>query len=187
MKIKIREGVFETNSSSQHAICLTNNTEEYTPQEMKSGMWIDINGILRFYGDDLYFGREPFGILATFYDKLRYVMAALVGNYSYTDHDDKALAYLNVLRIICEKNIPDFVDFEFQPKEYSRGKQLDYGYAQDYGGLEKFLKARNISIEDFLKKKRYIVIIDGDEYNAWDKLKDSGIVDKSAIKEEVVM
>lgn len=187
MKLKIREGVFETNSSSQHTLCLTNNTEEFTPQEMKSGMWLNVDGILRFYGDELYFGREPFCILASFYDKLRYTIAALVGNYSYSDQDDKALNYLNVLRTICEENVPRFTDFEFSPKAYSRGKQLDYGYAQDYGGLENFLKKRNISIEDFLVKKRYIVIVDGDEYNAWDKLKDSGIVDKSVIEEEVVM
>lgn len=187
MKLKIRNGVFETNSSSQHTLCLTSNTEEYTPQEIKSGMWIGGDNMLHLYAEDLHFGRYPFCILSTFYDKLRYAIAALVGNNSYTEQDGKALNYLNALRTVCQENIDRFTDFEFQPLEYSRGKKLDYGYAQDYGGLETFLDKNNVSIEDFLVKKRYIVIVDGDEYNAWDKLKSSGIVNTSIIEKEVVM
>ena len=133
------------------------------------------------------FGRYPFCILSTFRDKLRYAMAALVGNNVYSDQLAKGIANLKELKRICKENIPSFEDFDFDTLEYSRGEKLDYGYAQDYGGLEVFLEKNNVSIEDFLVKKRYIVIVDGDEYNAWDKLKSSGIVNTSVIEKEVVM
>lgn len=187
MKLKIRNSVFETNSSSQHTLCLTSNTEEYTPQEIKSGMWISGDGALHLDADELHFGRYPFCILSTFHDKLRYVMAALVGNNVYSDQLTKGMANLKELKRICKENIFRFEDFDFDTLEYSRGEKLDYGYAQDYGGLEAFLEKNNVSIEEFLIKKRYIVIVDGDEYNAWDKLKSSGIVNTSIIEKEVVM
>lgn len=110
-------------------------------------------------------------------------------DYSLMDSDQlaKGLANLKELKRICKENIFRFEDFDFDTLEYSRGEKLDYGYAQDYGGLETFLDKNNVSIEDFLMKKRYIVIVDGDEYNAWDKLKSSGIVNTSIIEKEVVM
>ena len=62
----------------------------------------------------------------------------------------------------------------------------DYGYVdhQSSGLLEGFLKKNNISVEDFLTCKKYYVIIDGDEYCEWDKLKLSGLLNKSRIIKE---
>ena len=62
----------------------------------------------------------------------------------------------------------------------------DYGYIdhQSSGLFEGFLKKNNISVEDFLTCKKYYVIIDGDEYCEWDKLKLSGLLNKSRIVKE---
>ena len=54
----------------------------------------------------------------------------------------------------------------------------EYGYI-DHGSaglLQGFLKKNNISIEDFLTHKKYYVIVDGDEYCEWAKLKMSGLL-----------
>ena len=52
-----------------------------------------------------------------------------------------------------------------------------YGYVdhQSIGTLQNFLKKHNLSLEQFLKDPRYVVIIDGDEYCAWQKMFESGI------------
>lgn len=55
---------------------------------------------------------------------------------------------------------------------------------QSSGLLKSFLEKHNISIKDFLLNKKYIVVIDGDEYNAWSEFKRSGLVDLNNIVEE---
>lgn len=53
MKISIRQGVFETNSSSMHSLCILNhsdkNIDTYTNKIDKNGIWkIDILSYLLF-------------------------------------------------------------------------------------------------------------------------------------------
>lgn len=62
----------------------------------------------------------------------------------------------------------------------------EYGYIdhQSSGLLQGFLRKNDISIEDFLTCKKYYVIIDGDEYCEWDKLKLSGLLNKERIVKE---
>lgn len=62
----------------------------------------------------------------------------------------------------------------------------EYGYI-DHGSsglLQSFLDKNNISIRDFLVQKKYIVIIDGDEYYEWAKLKRSGLFNVNKIVKE---
>ena len=62
----------------------------------------------------------------------------------------------------------------------------DYGCVdhQSNGVLSGFLKEHNISLKEFLTNKRYIVVIDGDEYCVWDSVKGTGLVDMSKIEYE---
>ena len=46
------------------------------------------------------------------------------------------------------------------------------------------MKFNNIDLKDFLLNTRYVVIIDGDEYDTWGKLKVSGIIDTDNIQIE---
>lgn len=50
--------------------------------------------------------------------------------------------------------------------------------------LSGFLEKENISIEEFLLNKRYVVIQDGDEYCYWDNMKKSGLVNMNIIDYE---
>ena len=38
--------------------------------------------------------------------------------------------------------------------------------------LERFLKKENISLEEFLTNRKYIIVIDGDEYCVFETLKE---------------
>lgn len=61
-----------------------------------------------------------------------------------------------------------------------------YGYVdhQSSGLLEEFLKSENITLVDFLGNRKYVVVIDGDEYCDWDNLKYSGLINISNIEKE---
>ena len=50
--------------------------------------------------------------------------------------------------------------------------------------LGRFLEKENITIEEFLINKRYVVIQDGDEYCYWQDIKDTGLINMDMIDHE---
>ena len=56
--------------------------------------------------------------------------------------------------------------------------QIDH---QSAGMLKNFLKDRGISLKEFLTNKKYVIIVDGDEYCALDKLVHSGLFNRSEV------
>lgn len=50
--------------------------------------------------------------------------------------------------------------------------------------LTGFLREENITIEEFLKNKRYIVIVDGDEYCIYKDMKEHGLINTNNIVRE---
>lgn len=175
---QIRRNVFETNSSSSHSLVITTDNEHYTREEINKNFYM-IDGIVRLWESSLEFYRSPFDMLVTFKDKLRYAIASSNGNL------------VDECREICKKYVGGFVDFEFNTKDYVWDSEVnDYVDADElipnYGGtddyqIEGWLKHYNVSLEEFLTNKRYIVVVDGDEYNCWLHIKDSGLVDTSKI------
>ena len=55
---------------------------------------------------------------------------------------------------------------------------------QSMGLLKNFLKDKNITLKEFLTNKKYIIVIDGDEYDYWIRYKKSGIINTAFIVEE---
>lgn len=55
---------------------------------------------------------------------------------------------------------------------------------QSSGLLQRFLLREGITIKEFLENKKYVVIIDGDEYCDWDSFKYSGLIDIKNIEKE---
>ena len=174
---QIRRNVFETNSSSSHSLVITTDNEHYTREEINKNFYM-IDGIVRLWESSLEFYRSPFDMLVTFKDKLRYAIASSNGNL------------VDECREICKKYVDGFTDFEFDTKDYVWDSEVkDYVETDDpipnYGGtddyqIEGWLKHYNISLEEFLTNKRYIVVVDGDEYCVW-SIKNSGLVDVKKI------
>lgn len=175
---QIRRNVFETNSSSSHSLVITTDNEHYTREEINKNFYM-IDGIVRLWESSLEFYRSPFDMLVTFKDKLRYAIASSNGNL------------VDECREICKKYVDGFIDFEFDTKDYvwdsnvkdyveAKNPVPNYGGTDDYQ-IEGWLKKYNVSLEEFLTNKRYIVVVDGDEYNCWLHIKDSGLVDTSKI------
>ena len=176
---QIRQNVFETNSSSSHSLVITTNNEYYTREEINEDFYVTKEGIVRLWESSLEFYRSPFDMLVTFMDKLRYAIASSGGNL------------VDECRELCRKYVDGFVDFKFDTKDYIWDSTVkDYVEAENplpnYGGtddyqIEGWLKHYNISLEEFLTNKRYIVIVDGDEYCVWDNIKNSGLVEVTKI------
>ena len=176
---QIRRNVFETNSSSSHSLVITTDNEHYTREEINKNFYVTKKGIVRLWESSLEFYRSPFDMLVTFKDKLRYAIASSNGNL------------VDECREICKKYIDGFIDFEFDTKDYVWDSEVkdyvetnepipNYGGTDDYQ-IDGWLKKYNVSLEEFLTNKRYIVVVDGDEYNCWLHIKDSGLVDTSKI------
>lgn len=157
MKISIRQGTFETNSSSMHSLCILNhsdkNIDTYTNK-------IDENGIWKFEEGELDFYRYPFRFLHTFEGKVKYAIA----NYES----------IMLIGGVVKKYNPNFVRFEFA-KSHGR---IDTGGTDDYA-LNSWLENNNITLEEFLINSRYAVICDGDEYCTFNKLIDLGLINES--------
>lgn len=176
---QIRRNVFETNSSSSHSLVITTDNEHYTREEINKNFYVTKKGIVRLWESSLEFYRSPFDMLVTFKDKLRYAIASSNGNL------------VDECREICKKYVDGFIDFEFDTKDYVWDSEVkdyvetnelipNYGGTDDYQ-IEGWLKYYNISLEEFLTNKRYIVVVDGDEYQIFDHIKKSGLFDTSKI------
>ena len=157
MKIQIRQGVFETNSSSMHSLCILNHSDKNIDTHTNK---IDKNGIWKFDKGELDFYRYPFRFLHTFEDKVKYAIA---------NHESIMLIVDAV-----KKYNPNFVQFEFAESD----GEIDTGGTDDYA-LNSWLENNNITLEEFLINPRYAVICDGDEYCTFDKLIDLGLINKS--------
>ena len=177
--IQIRDNTFETNSSSSHSLIITDFDGKYTLEEMMKGIYLWKDKGTRMYESHLEFYRSPFSLLATFESKSRYAIASSQGHLA--DEVEK----------IWHKYIPNFNGFKFDMKteeyDYDKKEWVDleepkpiYGGTDDYQ-IEGWLKSYNVSLEDFLTMRRYMVVCDGDETREWYHILDSGLVDKSHI------
>lgn len=161
---QIRRGVFETNSSSCHSLVIRSNElmedlEEsvyFTHDEMLDSLGQIKDGKYQSRDEDWYFGRSPFRALDTFELRFQYAYA----NYYYDD--DK----LNGLVELLKELVPEVKSI----------KKPEYA-GVDERRLDKWLAQNNISLQEFLTNKKYVVIQDGDEYCIWYDLVQSGLID----------
>ena len=140
MKRQIRRGCFETNSSSQHSLCIMKKDEHYTPEEILYDIWLgkdretgEENCVWRIWDHDMDFGRSPFRALGSFHDKWLYACASLVHEYNddtYKELVELALKYVPGLKKIEIPMISDSI----ADKNHESNK--DSEYAQEYGKTE---------------------------------------------------
>ncbi len=178
---QVRLNTFETNSSSSHSFVITDFEGRYSQEEIMEHVCLWKDGKAIMWSSGLEFGRSPFDFLNTFESKTRYAIAASNGRL------------IPQIVEVWKKYVPGFSYFEFDEKYrvWDEEKQdyvdtdednpvYEYGYTDDYM-IEGWLKQYNVSVEDFLTMRRYIIVVDGDETCVWDKVRDSGLMEKSHI------
>lgn len=182
--IQIRRNVFETNSSSSHSISIMKKSHYVTHDELLEEFKWDIrDGVCKFYRDELTFGRSPFEVLTTFKEKLRFAFAS----YNLKDYDRDIEMREEIISLVYEL-LPELKEitfeqdrsYDFEKGCYRNGVEYFYGDIdhQSVGLLENFLVRNNISIREFLTNSKYIVFIDGDEYQIKEKLFETGLFHK---------
>lgn len=178
---QVRLNTFETNSSSSHSFVITDFEGRYSQEEIMNHVCLWKDGKAIMWSSGLEFGRSPFDFLNNFESKTRYAIASSNGRL------------VPQIVEVWKKYVPGFAHFEFDEKYrvWDEEKQeyvdtdddnpvYEYGYTDDYM-IEGWLKKYNVSVEDFLTMRRYVIVVDGDEYQIKDKLFNSGLVDTSHI------
>lgn len=178
---QVRLNTFETNSSSSHSFVITDFEGRYSQEELMNHVYLGNDGKVIMWESRLEFGRSPFDFLNTFESKTRYAIASSNGRL------------VPQIIEVWKKYVPGFSHFEFDEKcrVWDEEKQeyvepdddnpvYEYGYTDD-SMIEGWLKKYNVSVEDFLTMKRYIIVVDGDEYLIKDKIFNSGLMDTSHI------
>ena len=176
----VRNGVFETNSSSCHSLVIKKTNVYYTEEELHDEFrWRMKDGVWKIWDDDdLVFGRYPFQCLATFESKVRYAIAALC---CWKEQKDKFEEIENIVNEV----LSECVRIEL-PKtiHWYNDEEVDFYGSVEEDILTPFLKHYNISLKEFLTNRKYVVICDGDEYCIWDNVKRAGLVNMNEIDEE---
>lgn len=174
---QIRRSVFETNSSSMHSLVIISEDtadevfEDVTILVSKEDILDEIEDLIsgktlaaRKY-ENWYFGRAPFKILSSFYEKFKYAYSNLIPYSNNAAFWEKQL--LNVFKML-DININKIK----APEEVG----------VDEARLESWLNKYNITIADFLLNRRYVVVCDGDEYCVFHDMIESGIINIGCIE-----
>ena len=171
--IQIRNGVFETNSSSSHSLVVKTEGRMVTPEEVAESMYISRNGAARIYENS--FGRSPFRILAEPLDKLSYVLAEYSGTDQFQSILDRFVDYVPGLKKI---EFPSEINWRTEKYEAYYG-DIDH---QSAGMLKRAIFEEQRDPLDIVFDSRYVIIVDGDEYCVFGDMLKSGLIDKSKIK-----
>lgn len=159
---QIREGIFETNSSSTHSMVIRKGTGTYyTHEEMLYEMYDIHDGVYQPWSS-LYFGRAPFRVLTTFEDKVRYAYANLAQE---------------MVDEVIRELLPEFTRSDFKCHNCDIGT--------DDRMLESWLKEAGITLKEFLTNRKYIIICDGDEYGYWEALITAKLINTDVIEREL--
>lgn len=180
--IKIRNSVFETNSSSMHSLVIKKNGSKQDIKDILDTIYVRKDGSYHIYDEEISFDRYPFRILFTAVQKFLYIYAE-----SSSDKRKELLEFM-------KKTYPEIKEYEF-PKKYwideededNNEDKYYYGQVdhQSMGFVTNYLKNNNISYEDFITNTKYTVIIDGDEYGEWEKFKKSGLINLDEIETDI--
>lgn len=246
MKMQIRTGMFETNSSSAHSLLIMKKRQTMTQQEIRDEYYLDEDwrkergNTLRLNWINEEFGRD-FDVLTSFRDKLSYALASVCGScYSLESYVRGGDTFYEVFEPLLKRLIgvdevepymesrnfhvysdsvtddleQDYTTYEGVPyddlirnENWNKEGHEDEGYYkeicksgrkqeeiwlevpefgsvdhQSAGLLQKFLDKYDITLEDYLIRKDIVVIVDGDEYDIFGTMLETGIVDKNAIQ-----
>lgn len=184
MKIQVRGGVFETNSSSQHSLVILNDLYSNRYGNFKEDMYIPEDRWVILSGYMLEFGRTPFKCLCTFESKCRFAIACLAGTQ---DSVEEQVNKFHEIQDIVKKYVPEIESIELPLQYFYLGnteESVNYG-SVEYDFLTPVLAEKQLTLEEFLINPNYVIICDGDEYCVYEQLENSGIIDVDNIKEKI--
>lgn len=103
---------------------------------------------------------------------------AVVSRLDIYDDEEKIIDELIPLGY-SESEIVEMLEYDF-------AIDMSWNKCVDEDMLSGFLEEENVSLEEYLTNRKYVVIQDGDEYCYWDDIKNTGLIDMDAIDYEYV-
>lgn len=206
---QIRRGVFETNSSSMHAIAVMRPEGSFAGEDGPDDqrIYVGPDGTWEIGEDELEFHRDPYRLLCSAADKARYAIASLAGpdpsGQDALKEITGAMAPYGVKKIelpadyypVWKSETAGFLvpagreyrihtdpdtgkpayeadDGSLVPvKRTGESRKItNYGHVDHQSDelLADFLESRpGLTLARFIRERRYIAVIDGDEYNAF--------------------
>lgn len=137
--IKIRKGMFETNSSSMHRLVVMKEAKaakgysEYYDYHL-----IDDHKFVIYSTEDLTFDRWPFDILCTLGAKIRYAIASLC---TFKEKDECKRIVKNLIEHLKKRDPRiDEIELPYDDDDDPNSEELYYGEVdhESYGMLEAF-------------------------------------------------
>ena len=203
MKRTVRNG-FETNSSSMHSIVITKAKGKSSTEDI----WSDS----KLHIWSAHYERSPFEVLSTFRGKVAYAIASYAYDESKLEEiidivNEKGykleLPTSIERKFVREDTGEEILAWDAEWKDDSDDAPLVLkdnhnievliteeevvdGYVdhQSSGLLQSFLNKHNISLSDFLNEAKYLVIIDGDEYDSWGEMGRLHLINTDMIEEQ---
>lgn len=172
MKKIIRIGTFETNSSSSHSLIVTKNNDIDIID--LDDIDLDEDGKFMVGRHNSCFDRSPDAPLFHFQEKLKYLIAV------YQDNPE----VLKELEQITMKVVPGCTGFVYNCVDGWGYTYYGYVDGESAQMIKKFFDKNDISFENFLLNKKYVIILDGDEYNMWETLRECNLINFNNIVEE---
>ena len=132
-------------------------SDDIEPRQLKFD-----NGVWKLNEGDINFGRTPFRVLGTPEGKARYALA------------DARSGNIEEITEILREVYPELVSIELPKDRYSEDG-VDHGYAESYGGII----PTDISLRDFILDRKYVIVVDGDEYCIFKNFVEAGMLNKN--------
>ena len=176
MKQTIRLNTFETNSSSMHSLVISKDPKPYTISEMQLDHYQGEKDYKLFRYENGIYERYPFQVLRTPKDKLKYWVAKYIGTENRKELIPEVKEFIH-----NQTNVKlNRIDLKTDDVDYPYG----YASSNDTGeDVENYIKTHNISMEGFIMNPKYVIIIDGDEYQEFKKLFQSNIINSSTVED----
>lgn len=177
MKLKIRKGVFETNSSSCHSISINSNTPNYAPPESLYVNY-ETNRVSVSFGEFGWEIESYYGVGA----KLEYLITMVAeteGNKITTVeefYETEGYKLINdSIANYCKCDGIELKDGELKMRSYTRSDgsictylnhegYIDHQSTEDYSSLKDFLDSYGLSVIDFVFNRNIAVHTDNDNH-----------------------
>lgn len=162
MKKKIREGVWETNSSSTHSLSISHmHNYDYTSLRRH----IDLDGILHIYPKDFEWEINEYSFP---YDKTQYAIAMInMTEVEGGENDIYETEGFQLLKSTIMENIPECTDVVVEVNDdqlsYPFG-HIDHQSCECYNSLQHFLSDYDVTLEEFIFNTEIILKTDNDNY-----------------------
>lgn len=161
MKRQIRQGIFESNSSSSHVICVTKDDhiltqgdivtsyDDYQEDDSKELLYVKKDGEWDVWGE-LYFGRG-FQVMSSLEDKTRYAIAEFCGNYT-GNSDEIKKEYLDEILNILNSVIPKLTGIHLHKKYVDIYEDLEGNELPDEEVLTNWDVSKQSAMRHFYKR-----------------------------------